>query len=293
MLSYLLIVTSAVLWGTLSIYYRNLIEAGVTRMDAIFVRVLISALVLGLYLLIRDRKKLRVALRDLWIFAGGGILSIFMMSFSYYSAIDMTSVAVAAVLLYTAPVFVTVMSVLFFRDRLSVRKVVALLLTIPGCALVSGMFNDGGSDYTALGVAMGLLSGFSYALYTIFSRFALDRNYSSMTISFWTFAFATLAAAFVSSPVRAVGTMLSSGFAAVNGVALGVLTGALPYLFYTRGLERVPNSEASVIATVEPVVAAIISVLVFSEPMSWTAAAGIVVVLCAVLLINLHPKSAN
>lgn len=290
MLSYLYIVISAVLWGTLSIYYRNLTAAGMERMDAIFVRVLIAALVLGLFLLIHDRRRLSIKFRDLWIFAGAGVLSIFTMSYSYYAAIDMTSVAVAAVLLYTAPVFVTVMSVLFFRDRLSVRKVVALLLTVPGCALVSGLFNEGGSSYSSLGVAMGLLSGFSYALYTIFSRVALERGYASLTITFWTFAFAALAAAFMSSPVRALETMFSSGFAAVNGVALGVLTGALPYLLYTRGLERVPNSEASVIATVEPVVAAIISLVVYNEAMSLLSALGIVIVLCAVILINLHPR---
>ena len=292
MLSYLMIIVSAVLWGTISIYYRNLTGLGMTRMDAVFTRVLIAAVIIGIFLLIFDRKKLRIRLRDLWIFIGTGLLSMFTMNISYCSAIDMTSAAVAAVLLYTAPVFVAVMSVLLFRDKLSPRKIFALLLTIPGCALVSGLLDGGGGHYPALGIGMGLLSGFSYALYTIFSRYALDRDYSPLTISFWTFAFSSLAAVFFVSPAEVFSIMAGSAKAAVNGVGLGFLTAALPYFLYTRGLEKVPNSDASVIATVEPVVAALVSLLIYHEPMSLSAALGIVIVLGAVLLINIKPKKS-
>ena len=290
MLPYFLIIISAALWGTMGIYYRGLSAAGFGRFEIMFIRFAASSLIMLVWLLLRDRDKLKLRLRDLWIFLGSGVMSIFLMSFAYYTAIDLTSVAVAAVLLYTAPVFVTVMSVFFFRDRLTPRKTAALLLTVPGCALVSGIVGGGG--YPAVGVLMGLLSGFAYALYTIFSRAALNRGYASLTISFYTFLLAGIAAACFCRPLAVITRMFSSVPSAAYGISVGLLTGAPAYLLYTKGLEKVPNSEASVIATVEPLVAAVLSLVLFREPMTLLSGLGMVLILCGVVLINVG-VSAN
>lgn len=96
-----------------------------------------------------------------------------------------TSLAVAALLLYTAPVFVMLMSLLCFGEAFTRTKALALLLTFSGCACVTGVFGSS-LTLTLSGLLYGLGSGFGYALYSIFGKYAV-RKYSSLTITAYTF----------------------------------------------------------------------------------------------------------
>ena len=99
-------------------------------------RVLPSASFVGLYLLLFDRQKLRLRPRDIWCFAGSGICSLMLFSWCYFTGMQAASRAVMAVLLYTAPVFVMLMSSVFFREKLTGAKLTALVLCLAGCVLV-------------------------------------------------------------------------------------------------------------------------------------------------------------
>jgi drug/metabolite transporter (DMT)-like permease len=276
------VAAAAALWGSLGTFYHFLSGYGFSRGDVILLRTGVAALGLFLFLLFTDRTKLKIRLRDIWMFFGTGIVSFFLLSFFYLSAMEYTSVSVAAVLLYTAPAFVVLMSALFFGERLTKRKVAALFMTLPGCAIVSGLFGASGG-YPAAGILFGLGSGMAYALYTVFSRLAL-RRYDSMTISFYTFLFATVSSLFLASPPRIAAALVSPGAWAL-AIGLGVCTALLPYLLYTKGLTGTGNGEASITATLEPVVAMLLSILILREQMTWEKLIGISLILGAVLLI--------
>jgi drug/metabolite transporter (DMT)-like permease len=217
------------------------------------------------------------------MFFGTGILSFFLLNYCYLSAIERTSMSVAAVLLYTAPAFVVLLSALLFRERLTKIKVAALFLTLPGCAVMSGVLGASGG-YPPEGILFGLGSGLSYALYTIFGRLAL-RRYGSMTIAFYTFLFAAAASVLISSPARITAALQTPGsWAAAAG--LGILTALLPYVLYTKGLTGTGNGEASIIATLEPAVAMLLSVLILREPVNWEKLLGLCLILSAVALIG-------
>lgn len=98
----------------------------------------------------------------------------------------MTSLSVAAVLLYTAPAFVMVLSYLLFHEKFTVRKSIALVLTFVGCVFVTGIIGSS-QTLSGKGILIGIGAGFGYALYSIFGRFALKKGYDSFTISFYTF----------------------------------------------------------------------------------------------------------
>jgi drug/metabolite transporter (DMT)-like permease len=151
---------------------------------------------------------------------------------------------------------------------------------------------EGGEHGLTLGtLATGLLSGFGYALYSIFGRYALDRGYHSFTSTAWTFLIAAVCLApFVD--YGSIGAALSSDAGTVILFALGVavIVTVIPYLLYTAGLETILSSRASIMASVEPVVASIISVTVFGERMSLLGALGVLLVLGAVVLLNLPQK---
>ena len=138
-----------------------------------------------------SRTAFRIRLRDLWCFAGCGIVSISMFNQLYFNTLQRTSVAIAVVLLYTSPIFVTAMSCLFFKEKFGQRKMVALGLVTAGCVLVSGALNGNAEnrlDWRVL--LMGIGFGFCYGLYSIFGRFAQRRGYGSDAITLWAFIFA-------------------------------------------------------------------------------------------------------
>lgn len=279
------IIVAAALWGTIGLYVGDLTSLGLSRISLIAVRSLVSAAAMLIWLLATDRKKLRVRPRDLWMFVGTGIFSFTFFNICYLGAMGMVGLGVAAILLYTAPVFIMLMSAVFFHEKLTSGKLLALGLAITGCALVSG---GGGGELKPLGLLLGTLSGFGYALYSIFGSVALKR-YSSATVTFYTFVFASLCCIPLSSPLQFYGlvsAMPDAGVVVLKLALLGLLTGAVPYLLYTYGLSGVVASKASIIACVEPVVAAVLGIAVYGEKPRLISLAGMLLVLSAVVVIN-------
>jgi len=189
------------LWGCMGLFVRPLDGSGMTSWDIVFLRASLTALTMLALILGTDRKLLRVRARDLWCFLGTGLLSIVFFNLCYFTTITVTSLSVAAILLYTAPAWVMLLSAVCFRERLTGRKLCALALALGGLLLVTGVFHDA-DRLTLKTVLVGLGAGLGYALYSIFGRYAIERGYESLTISFYTFFFATIATACFGHPGR-------------------------------------------------------------------------------------------
>ena len=112
----LFIILAAILWGTISIFKNMLSDLNLSETTVVFVRLFISTVVFGIYMLFKNPKLFKIKIRDLWCFFFTGVLSLFLFSLCYFTAMTMTSVGLAVTLLYTSPVFVTVMSVIFFKE---------------------------------------------------------------------------------------------------------------------------------------------------------------------------------
>ena len=105
------------------------------------------------------------------------------------------SLSVAVSLLYTSPVFVTIFSVVLFKETVTKRKVIAVISAFLGCVLVSGSITNN-ATLTAMGFVVGLGAGLCFSLYSIFSRFAINKGYHPFTITAYTFICTTLGGSF-------------------------------------------------------------------------------------------------
>lgn len=171
------------LWGMISVFIRTLQQAGFTSMQCVAIRAFFTALVLLLYVCAKDPRSLRIHLRDIPLFVGTGIFSILLFNYCYFEAIEVIGgAAVPALLMYTAPIFVMILSAVLFHERITKHKLFALVLTFVGLGFVTGAFT-GGEMLSAKAVFLGLGSGFGYALYSIFGKYLVDK-YSSVTITF-------------------------------------------------------------------------------------------------------------
>lgn len=284
------IIAGASLWGVIGIFVRTLTAAGFSPMQMVAFRAYISAAVLVVWLAVKSPAKLKIRLRDAWCFAGTGIVSFVFFNFCYFTAINEVSLSVAAILLYTAPMFVMLLSIWLFKEKMTKRKLIALLLAFGGCVLVTGL--GGGAQVTRTGVVAGLLSGFLYALYSIFARYAL-RRYDSITVTAYTFLFACIGATPFAALPELGGVVNGSVPLVLYLILFAVVSGVLPYLLYTRGLADVEAGKASVMASVEPVVATLVGVIAFGEAFTWEVALGVAAVVGALAILNLPGKKQS
>ena len=281
--AYLSILTAAALWGIIGIWNRQLMALGLSPTGIVAVRNFGGMALLSAIFAVRDRSVFRVQKAHLKYFFGTGIVSVVLFTVCYFSCQKLCSLAVASILLYTAPSFVVVMSALLWKEPVTKKKLAALALTLVSCALVCGIF-AGDLTVTASGVLLGLGSGFFYALYSIFGRYALA-HYGSMTVTVWTFLFAGPASLLLVKPAE-MAAVLAQPKAWLLAAALVVFSTVLPYILYTGGLAKVEAGKASIMASLEPVVAALTGVVLFSEPMGMQTLLGILCVLAGVYILR-------
>ncbi len=281
--AYISILTAAALWGIIGIWNRQLMALGLSPTGIVAVRNFGGMALLAAIFVVKDRSVFRVRRAHLKYFFGTGIISVVLFTVCYFSCQKLCSLAVASILLYTAPSFVVVMSAILWKEPVTKKKLTALLLTLVGCALVCGLF-AGDLTVTVPGILLGLGAGFFYALYSIFGRYALA-HYDSMTVTVWTFLFAGPASLLLVKPAEMAAVLIQPK-AWLLAAALVVFSTVLPYIFYTGGLAKVEAGKASIMASLEPVVASLMGVVLFSEPMGIQTLLGIVCVLAGVYILR-------
>lgn len=142
--AWIFVLAAGILWGTIGIYVKKLNAAGLNSMDIVAIRAALTAAVLFLCLLIYKRQLLAIKLRDIWCFIGTGVLSIVFFNYCYFRAMTLIPLSIAAILLYTAPAFVLFMSAVLFKEKITKRKVIVLIVTILGCAFAAGITGSTG-----------------------------------------------------------------------------------------------------------------------------------------------------
>ena len=277
------VIAAGTLWGFMGFFRRTLDTMGLSASNCIAVRCIVAAILLAITMLISGRKAFKIKLRDAWCFVGCGIVSLLVFGLCYFKAMDYMSLSNAAILLYTAPCFVIIISAVLFKEKITPKKIAAMLMAFAGCCLVSGIGT--GDEISAIGLALGLCSGLCYALYSIFSRFAINRGYSTFTINFYSCLLAGIGATAVGGTdfIPLISLTPSN---LLFAVATGLVTCFLPYLLYTYGLIGIENGKASIMASIEPVVATLCGVFIYNEGLTVMSTVGILLVLSAIVMLK-------
>ena len=282
-LSYFYILLAGTLWGVIGLFNRSLTSGGFSSISIVLVRNFGSLIALGLIFLIFDRSIFQIKLKHLPYFFGTGIISILLFTLCYFTCQQQCSLATAAILLYTAPTFVVILSAILWKDKVTKRKVAALVITFLGCTFVTGVWS-GNFTVTLVGLLLGIGSGFFYALYSIFARYALE-HYKPLTVTFYTFVFAGIGSLALIRPEELSVAFVQPKLLGVIA-ALIVVSTVLPYILYTRGLSKIDSGKASILASIEPIVASIVGILAFGEPMTVSVVLGLLCILVSVYILR-------
>lgn len=272
-----LIAAAALLWATLGPVSRFLLRDGIDPLEISFWRATIAGALFATHALARRHRG--VARRDLPATIAFALVGVTVFYLAFFRAVETGGAAIAAILLYTAPIWVAIGAAAWLGERLTRRKAVAIAMTLCGVVLVAagtgGVRTAGGAAPTA--VLWGLLSGLSYSVYYIFGKRYFVRYAPAMVLA-------------VAMPVGALALLPLVTFAPKPAIAWALLVfiAAVPtygaYLLYAAGLARVEATRAATVATIEPIAAAALAVAVWGEPMGIPALLGGCLVLAGVLV---------
>lgn len=279
----LLIGVGAVIWGTQGIFAKILLLAGLGALQIAALKLLIGSLALfGVMAFFRpgflsiDKKGLGLTLL-LGLLCQAGFNGF------YYSSVNLIGVSCAAVILYTSPVFFLGFSVVFFKEKLHLKKLVSAGICILGCglAVTGGSLNLEGISLEGVGLA--LLSALSFALMGAISKGALT-HYEPLTITAYSFLFGGLILVPFALLTASGGLILSPSIV-WGTLGIGLLPAALSYFLYYTGVKmNVPLSQAGVISSLEMVSAVMLAVILLGEQMSLFKVMGLLLILISVIL---------
>lgn len=279
----LAILAAATGWGMIGLWNRHLFAAGLSASSIVVVRNCGGLVVLSAVFAIKDPSVFRIDPKHLKYFFGTGVVSVLLFTLCYFSCQEIASLAVASILLYTAPAIVVALSAVIWKEPFTKRKRIALVWTFIGCSAVTGIWS-GDVTVSVMGILLGLGAGLFYALYSIFGRFALAL-YPPMTVTVWTFVFCGLGSLFFLRPAE-LSVAFSQPSSWVYAACLVLISSVMPYITYTYGLSHVEAGKASITASLEPVVATLVGTFVFGEAINAVSVLGICFILGGIYLLK-------
>ncbi|MGQ7261435.1 DMT family transporter [Vreelandella sp. V005] len=281
--STMLIALAALFWGISGGIAGILLDSGWDAAVVSFYRGFVGLLfALGWLLLQRGGHGLTS--RPLWfwsVVAGLGVAGNFTF---YFLSIEHGSVAVAATLMYCAPVFVYLVSFALKLERPTAIKWLAIALVMVGVVLLTKLYAIGASGLSLMGVVTGLLAGLSYAMFIFGFKYATPHGSPSaiLTIAFTVLALVLLLPADIPQAVSVINAPELLLF-----VALGILGAGLSFLLYVVGIKHAAPALASMVAMVEPVTATLFGVAVLGESLGVIQMVGMGIILVTVTALSI------
>jgi len=279
------VLLAACLFATSGTIIKHLIRGyGLPPLTVAAVRITLASLILFAVLGVLDRKSLRIRARDVPFFLLFGLICVALLQASWAYAVSLIDVSAATVLNYTAPAWAALFAWPLLGERIDRRKGMALLFTAAGVALIVRIFDAQFLSVNVTGLLWGLGSGVTYGLYGIFSRRALER-YSPWTIITYTFAAGALFL-LVTQSVGSIRSAFSQPGATVWLVVLALVPTAIGYALYTFALRFLEATVATILATIEPVMAALWAAAFLGESLTWPQIVGGALVIAGVIALQ-------
>ena len=278
------VVLAGILWGLIGIFIKKISTYGFDSIQIAFIRMFIAAVSFSLFIFIKDKALFKISIRDIWMFIGTGIISVSLFNICYFYTIINSEASLAVVLLYTSPVFVVLISAVLFKEKITLNKIIALILSFAGCVFTAGIL--GGIKVRPFIIVTGVASGLFYALYSIFGKFAL-KKYSTYTVTAYTFIFGLIGDIFISKPNETLSIIVNNPASVLWCLGIGIISTVLPYFFYTKGLENLESGKAAILVAVEPLVGSLIRMTILNQSHNALKITSVFLILISIILLNI------
>lgn len=283
----LMLIASMAIFGTLAPFVRNI---SVSSGELALYRAVLAALMISVFLLVTKQKipfaniKKEVPL----LLASGVAMGInWMLLFEAYKY---TTVSVATLSYYFAPVIVTVVCPILFKEKLTKKQIICFAMSTVGLIMITGIGDvGGGRDH--IGILFGLGAAVFYATVVLINKFIKNVEGIHRTFLQFIAAIVTLLPYVLLTSGITLGGLNTTGW--VNLLIVGLVHTGITYCMYFSSLKELPGQEAAILSYIDPLVAVLISVTILGESMTFWQVAGGVLILGFTLWNELTPKPEN
>ena len=262
-------VLAGIFWGSVGIFIRALSGYGMNTFTIVESRTIVAVVLMLIGIGIVDKTQLKIRLKDLWIFVLASWLGMLGVNLTYNEAVNYVHLSLAAVLLSLSPIYVLIMA----RGLLE---------------------SFGGMKLSPYGILLAFASGVFYAMYSMFTKIAMKRGYSGLTITFY--CMVVIAVTLMPFTDWGILGRYISDAPAGNSLFLilhAVFAAVLPYTMYTIGFQYMDAGKVSILAAGEPVAAMIFGIFCFNEIPTSVEFAGLFLTVAAIIFLGMPEKSVR
>ena len=290
----ILAVIGSSLWGVMGIFVRRLSSVGYSSYDIAFIRCLLAGTIFLLLKFLTDRDALKIDIKGLLIAFFYGSCSYAAGFAAYGVSVARIPVAVATVLMFMSPIWVSLLSFLLFKEKLTWQTVLILCICIVGAAMVANVFGGSGGSIDLIGILAGMLNGFCVALQIVIPRYFSNR-YRKDTLLVYGFIGAAVVMAFCSDfqVISYSLTGKSSSVVLFNLICLGLLCTMVANGAVIKATEYIDTTTCSIMSSLEVIVGAVVGILLFNETMTVVQVLGAVLVVCGALAPTIFSRKAS
>ena len=268
----LMLITSMAIFGTLGPFVRNI---PVSSGELALYRAVLAAVLIGCFLLITKQKIPFSRIRKevpLLLISGMAMGINWILLFEAYKY---TTVSVATLSYYFAPVIVTMVCPILFRETLTGKQILCFLMSTLGLVMITGIGDTGGGN-DLVGILFGLGAAVLYAAVVLLNKFIRNVDGIHRTVLQFLAAIVILLPYVVMTSGVTIGSLNGIGWA--NLLIVGLIHTGLTYCMYFSSLRELPGQKAAILSYIDPLVAVVISVAVLGETMTlWQGIGGILI----------------
>lgn len=288
-LGYLKILLAGMIWGTGGYYVMQMNRLGGAPTITAFTNHIFALIPIAIVLLItRGKEAFKISKQGLIFAIIMGVFTKALFKLAYDTSVSQVGQSTGAVLLYTAPVFIAIMSVVFLKEKIRLTNYVALALNLVGVFLMVTGGNIHELNLQPLGVVLGITAAALHALNTILGRLA-GKGDNPLTTSFYMLLSSSIFLLFFAKPWQAETiALLKNGNFLFWALVSSLLTGATANMLYLGGLSHdIDTSKAPIFSSVEVIIAVLMGVVLLNENINWVGIFGIILMVVSILLMNL------
>jgi drug/metabolite transporter (DMT)-like permease len=282
---YLYILIGTTLWGVSSVVAKSLFNIGLPPAELVQIRLTLATLTLLLILLVFDRNRIIISLKDIPYFLVLGFVGVAGVQFTYYYTISKIHVGPAVLIQYLAPIWIALYAFIFQKEPLTKGKIIALLLAVLGCYFTVGGYRMDLLRLNRIGIVSGLISSLFFSFYALYGEKGL-KKFDPWTLILYGFGFGAVFYWILISPMK----VITGGYSFKIWMAflyIAIFSTLIPFGLYFKGIERVRATRASITATWEPVVAGMTAYFVLGEILFPLQVLGGIGVIAAIVLLQM------
>lgn len=279
------------MFGSSGIFVRTLTQNGIDQTTLLFLRFSIAIIPILMAIILTDRNLLKITSSDIPLFLVCA-MCIIGLNLCYNESMTTVPLSLAAVLLSTAPIFVLIFAYVVFREKITKKKLICMILAIIGCLLMTGLFEDNLNNLSVFGIATGFGAALFWAIYLMASKKSIERGKHTYTILFYSIIIISI----VLVPFTDFNQINS--FIAINPtltiiflVLHSTLSFALPYILSTLSLNYMDSGISSILLSgAEPLAALIFGLAIYSEIPTVLMFAGFILTIIAMMMLGRKEK---